>query len=75
MELEDAPELNRNLESQIKEMDLEDHLIRFQASTRFRSWDLLRFCYALPSATGSPPGSGIWTCRFRAVRIQPSEYI
>ena len=27
--LEEAPELKRKLESQIKEMDLEDHLIQF----------------------------------------------
>ena len=43
MELEDAPELNRNLESLIQEMDLEGHLIRSKASARFQSWDLLRF--------------------------------
>jgi len=54
MELEDAPELNGNLESLIQEMDLEDHLIRSQASARFRSWDLLHFRYALRSVTGSP---------------------
>ena len=47
MKLEDTPELNRNLESQIKWMDLKDHLIRSQASARFRSWDLLHFRCAL----------------------------
>jgi len=46
MKLEDASELNRNPENQIKEMDLEDHLICSQASARFQSWDLLCFCYA-----------------------------
>jgi len=33
--LEEAPELERDLESQTKEMDLEDSLIRSQASIRF----------------------------------------
>ena len=33
--LEEAPEQERNLESQIKKMDLEDHLIHSQASARF----------------------------------------
>jgi len=54
MELEDALEFNKNLESSIQEMDLEDHLICSQASARFWSWELLCFRYALRSATGSP---------------------
>ena len=33
--LEEAPELDRNHKSQIKEMDLKDHLIRSQDFTRF----------------------------------------
>ena len=45
--MEDAPELNRNLESLIKDMDLEDYLIRSHTSAKFESWDFLRFRYAL----------------------------
>jgi len=37
MEQEDALEFNKNLESSIQEMDLEDHLICSQASARFWS--------------------------------------
>jgi len=32
--LEESPELKRDLESHIKEMDLKDHLIHSQASAR-----------------------------------------
>ena len=73
MKLEDAPELNRNPKSQIKEIDLEDHLIR----SKFWSWDH----YALAAHSDQQqevpdtPGSGIWTCRSRVVRMQPREYI
>jgi len=55
--LENTPELERNLESQIKEMDLEDYPLFSQTSVRFRSWDLLRFRYAPRSATGISPMS------------------
>jgi len=65
MKLKDALELNRNLESPIHKMDLGDHLICSQASVRFRSWDLLRFCYALWSATGSP-----WYSRLKDLDMQ-----
>ena len=75
--LVDAYELKRNLESWSKKMYQEDLLLSLQASTRFRSCDLLRFRCALWSATESP-----WYSRLRDLnmqikgcQMQPSEYI
>jgi len=86
MILVDAYEREKNLESLTKEMNLEsltkemnqkDLLLGLQAYARFRSWDLLRFCYALRSVTGTHryPSFRIWTCKFRVLRMQPNEYI
>jgi len=74
--LEEAHEPKRNLESQIKEMDLEDHLIRSQASATFWSWNFLCSRCALWSATGSSLTSKLRNLdmQTRVVRMQPNKY-
>ena len=57
MILVNAHEWEMKLQILTEKMNQENLLLGLQASARFRSWDCLRFRYAIRSATGTSPMS------------------